>query len=396
MGFRKFKADRIFTGEAFAPEGMVLIATEKGVIEALVPETDAGGDIQYVPGILSPGLVNAHCHLELSHIKGVIPEKTGMVPFLLGVMQKRTFDQDQVQQAIADAEDQMFRSGIVAVGDICNTAHTLHQKQKGRMHYRNFIEVSGFVPAGAGARFEAGRQLQEQMKATGPTTIVPHAPYSVSGELFQLINEQSKGAIITMHNQESEAEDEFFRSGKGDFLELYRTIGVDINFFKAPGKSSLAACLPALNQFSQLILVHNVLTNQQDIDLINTRSNNPVAGHPQQIWFCLCPNANEYINHAQPPVELLLQNNCPVILGTDSLASNHQLSIAAEMNRLLQTNPRLGLGILLQWATSNGARALGFEAELGDLAPGKKPGIITIETNEHHGQEQITQVSRII
>ena len=73
MGFRKFRGSQLFTGTEFAPEASVLVTDEHGKVEAIVPERDAGEDIQNVDGIISPGFVNCHCHLELSHMKDVIP-----------------------------------------------------------------------------------------------------------------------------------------------------------------------------------------------------------------------------------------------------------------------------------------------------------------------------------
>jgi cytosine/adenosine deaminase-related metal-dependent hydrolase len=153
MGWLKFKADELFDGNGFLGESNVLITSADGTIEAIVPVSEAGEDVEYHPGILSPGLVNCHCHLELSHLKGLIPKNTGLVDFVIGVMQQRNFPEEVIYNAIAGAEDEMLGNGIVAVGDICNTPHTIPQKKHGRLHYHNFIEATGFVPAFAQKRF---------------------------------------------------------------------------------------------------------------------------------------------------------------------------------------------------------------------------------------------------
>ncbi len=144
MSYRKFRADHLFTGSQWLDDQHVLIATKQGKIEDIVPLTEAGDDVQSLEGILSPAFINCHCHLELSHLKGLIPEKTGMIDFLLGVMTKRIISPEEVFQAIADAEQSMLQNGIVAVGDICNTPLTVKKKQEGRMYYHNFIESMGF------------------------------------------------------------------------------------------------------------------------------------------------------------------------------------------------------------------------------------------------------------
>lgn len=369
MGFRKFKSDQLFTGEVFAPDGTVLITTETGEVEALVPESAAGEDIQQVEGLLCPGFINAHCHLELSHMKGRIPTGTGMVDFLLAVMQQRQADPEEIAEAIDQATTAMLEAGTVAVGDICNTSHTLQQKRLGRLYFQNFVECSGFVPAGAAGRFEAARSISDELSETGPTTIVPHAPYSVSPALLQLIDGQSDGKISTLHNQESQAENDFFLTGHSDFRRLFAAIGVSLDFFEPPGKTSLQAVLPHLQSPAQLILVHNVVTAATDLQQLS-RGNHP------EIFFCLCPGANRYINDCLPPVNLLRESGHQIVLGTDSLASNHQLSIPEEIKLLRQDFPAVPLAEILQWATLNGARALGCSDRLGSFEKGKQPGIV--------------------
>lgn len=359
----------MFTGREFAPEGTVLITDPKGWVEALVPETDAGEDIQSIEGLLCPGFINAHCHLELSHMKGRIPCGTGMIDFLLAVMQQRQANPEEIYEAIDQAETAMLESGTVALGDICNTSHTLLQKRKGRLYFQNFVECSGFVPAGAASRFEAALSISQELSETGPTTIVPHAPYSVSPALLQLIDRQASGKISTLHNQESDAENAFFLTGQSDFRRLFAAIGVKLDFFEAPGKTSLQAVLPHLQSPAQLILVHNVVTDETDLEAL-AQPNQPA------ISFCLCPGANLYINDSLPPVHLLRQSGQQIVLGTDSLASNHQLSIPEEIKLLQKHFPGIPLAEILQWATLNGARALGCSDRFGSFEKGKEPGLV--------------------
>lgn len=377
MGYRKFKGDQIFTGKVFAPENSVLITGLTGDIEAIVPETEAGDDIQQVGGIISPGFINAHCHLELSHMKAVIPPGSGMVNFLLAVMQQRNSDPDAIAIAMDQAEQTMLDNGIVAVGDICNTADSIPQKLKQRLSYVNFIECSGFIPDSAGARFEAAKQLREKLAATGYTSIVPHAPYSVSTELFQMISDASVGHVSTIHNQESTAENDFFLTGESSFRQLFESIGVDISFYEVPHKTSLQAVWPYLKQSSRLILVHNTVTSQADIDTIMEYGQ--TEHETREIFFCLCPNANLYINNQLPPVELFLQNGCNIVLGTDSLSSNHELNILAEIKTIMEAFPSVQLETALEWATINGAEALGISHQFGSFENRKKPGLVQID-----------------
>jgi len=151
----KFKADYLFDGYRFLEPQQVLITDPAGKIIEIVPENEAGEDIQYHHGLISPGFVNAHCHLELSHMKGLIPEKTGLIDFVFNIVtQRNRITDDEIQHAIAVAENEMINNGIVAVGDICNTIATLQQKKLGRLFYYNFIETSGWIPSIANNRFE--------------------------------------------------------------------------------------------------------------------------------------------------------------------------------------------------------------------------------------------------
>ena len=254
LSYQKFQADNIFTGTEMLDSSKVLIANEKGIIEDIIDEKDAGDNIQKYKGIISPGFINCHCHLELSHLKGLIPEQTGMVDFILQILQKRASPQELIEDAIEKAEDEMIANGIVAVGDICNTTNTINQKRKGKLYYHNFIEISGFVPQFAQQRFDAGVEIYNGFANYFPSnsTLVPHAPYSVSPNLFELIGDSiSKDKISTIHNQESKEENEFFEQGICNFERLYKTLGIDISFFKSQYKSSLESIIHHLSQEHQ-------------------------------------------------------------------------------------------------------------------------------------------------
>ncbi|MFT3826778.1 MAG: amidohydrolase family protein [Chitinophagaceae bacterium] len=373
MSYRKFRAGHLFTGNALLHSDEVLITSEDGVVESIIPAAEAGEGIETFEGIISPGFVNCHCHLELSHMKGVIPERTGMTDFLLGVMQQRFFPPEQIAQAIADAETAMWQQGIVAVGDICNTADTLVQKQAGKLRYHNFIETIGFIPATAPLRFEAALKVYNQFMAAGQqhnTTLAPHAPYSVSPPLFELITHAANNTLLTLHNQESKDEQQFIDNGTGELLRLYKTMGMDIAFYQPYGKSSVQACMPYFLPGQSVILVHNVLTSKEDLQFIQTL---PVTAH-----FCLCPNANNYIGNGLPDVELFREQQVNIVVGTDSLSSNHQLSVLEELKTLKQAYSGVAIEELLQWATLNGAKALAMEQELGSFEKGKKPGVLLV------------------
>lgn len=230
------------------PAQNVLITKSDGTIEAIVSTAEAGDDIETLDGILSPGFINAHCHIELSHFKGMIPEKTGLVNFVQQVMSRRNEkSEEEKQSAMQAAVEELYQSGTVAVGDICNTTESLFIKKSSPIYWHNFIEVSGFVDAAAQKRLEVAEEIFRQFRANQqlitsnqqPATLSPHAPYSVSKTLFELINGKTVGEIITIHNQETAAEDELYKTKSGDFLQLYKNFGIDIDSFQPTAKPSL-------------------------------------------------------------------------------------------------------------------------------------------------------------
>lgn len=388
MRFRKLKADYLFTGKTLLSNNNVLITDDNAKIINIIDAKEAGDGIETFNGIISPGFINAHCHLELSHLKNLIPENTGLIGFVFKVVSERHFAKDEILAAIQKAELEMLQNGIVAVGDICNNSLSTAQKVKGNLHYYNFIEVSGWHPEIASLRFEKSKTIFNDFIEKGlQASMVPHAPYSVSENLWKEIIPFFKEKTVSIHSQEPKDEDLFFLEGEGDFTKMYKMMNIDNSFYKAKKIRSVESYFEKFSSAASVILVHNTFTKQEDIDFIKKHKN-----QNQLVSFCLCPNANLYIENTLPPVNLFLKNNVNIILGTDSLASNHQLNILEEMKTIIKFFPEIKTENLLQWATTNGAKALQMENELGDFEKGKKPGVILIENVRG---EKITSGSEI-
>ena len=375
MSYRKFKADYLFDGYKILPSDTVLICDQDGKIEELLCETEVGGEIEKIPGMIIPGLINCHCHLELSHLQGLIPEKQGLVNFVLSVMSLRFQEFPLKNDAILRAETMMLEEGIVAVGDICNTIDTVSAKQAKRLYYYNFIELSGWAPELARIRYDAGWKLAASFMEMGldenRISLSPHAPYSVSDNLWELMNKNFVNKTISIHNQESAAENEFFLSETGDLLRLYKKMNLTASHFQIPRIRSLPYYLPKLREASKILLIHN--TYMAEADIMEARE------FKENLFFCFCPLANLYIENRLPDIPLFLKQKARVVLGTDSLASNHQLSILEEMKTIKKSFPNISTLEMLVWATSNGAKALNLSSTLGEFAKGKKPGIVLIE-----------------
>ncbi len=373
---RFISADQIFSGKEFLQANTILVLDEQNILTDIISaDTIDKNQIEHFEGFICPGFINAHCHLELSHLKGVIKQHTGIVDFGLGVIKQRN-DLSPVAQLeqMEQADKKMMKAGIVAVGDISNTSQSLSIKQNSSLYYHTFIELIALNPERANLVFDTGKTVLSEFEKGGQSaSLAPHAPYSVSLELIELIsnhcNEIRKPTSI--HNQESEAENEFFKSASGDYLRLYDTINVPINYFKATGKSSLQTILPVLNKAVNTLLVHNTFTSKEDIE--SAKKNH------QNLYWCLCPNANLYIESTLPDIALLNSSGCKLTLGTDSLASNHQLSIIEEINTILKHQSAISLEVLLQAATYNGAEFLGIENQFGSFEKSRNSGMNLIE-----------------
>jgi cytosine/adenosine deaminase-related metal-dependent hydrolase len=390
--YRKLKADQLFTGTEMLGNNKVLVTKNDGEIETIIDDHNAGEDVEIFKGILSPGFINVHCHLELSHMKGLIPEHTGLVDFVYKVVNERHFAEDEIVSAIKIAEDDMLSNGIVAVGDICNNLLTLPQKLKHRLAYYNFIEASGWLPDVAGPRFSRSKFFYEKFAKHFDTSIVPHAPYSVSDELWKLITPFYKNKVVSIHNQETFFEDELFLEGTGDFVRMYELMKIDNSHHLPAKKSSLQTYFSKLTEAAAIILVHNTFTKQEDLDFIKLETKN----YKLPTYFCICINANQYIEKAIPPVDMLMKNNCTIVLGTDSIASNYSLSLLDEMKSIQKYFSDIPLDTMLQWSTINGAKALQMDDTFGSFEKGKKPGVNLLENIEGAKLSKESSIKRIL
>lgn len=369
-------ASRIHDGRNWLSEGAVIELSDDGTVIAIHGAEMADRAVFY-DGVLAPGLVNAHCHLELSHMKGAIPEHTGLVPFLQQVMFKRNgFSEEEKYTARHAAYEELVRNGVVAVGDIANGTDTLDLRAQDRLHIHTFVEAIGFTDTDAQDRFNFSKQVHKAFAAQQPgekqlqQSIVPHAPYSVSEALFRLIDKDGEGAVISIHNQETAAEDQYYISKEGAVNDLLKSLNIDDSFFVPSGKSSLKTYIEWIASQRPVLFVHNTFTANDDLDMVKSRG--------QQAFWCLCPNANLYIENRLPDVMMMTGAGAEICIGTDSLSSNHKLCVLSELVTLKQHLPQLDWETLLHWATHNGAKAIGMEDKLGSIAAGKKPGVVQL------------------
>ncbi len=340
-------------------------------------------------GIICPGFINTHCHLELSHLHHQLGQKTGIVNFAKELISKRfSADQEYVQACIKKADEEMWKNGIVAVGDISNDESSFDVKADSGIQYHTFIELLALHPERAEMVMNYGTSLEEKLKAKNlRASLSPHAPYSVSSTLLKLMGAYAgkNKQVVSMHNQESIAEDDFIRNKKGDFLKLYEFLKIPIDYYEPTGLSALKASLSHLKNNNAVLLVHNTFTSDEDIQW--------ALKEQEKIYWCLCPNANLYIEGRLPDVYQFIKQGCKMTIGTDSLASNHQLCILSELKLLAKNFPALNTIDLLQWACLNGAELLGLEKVYGSIEKGKRPGLNLITSTQ---EESLTAESKII
>lgn len=371
-------------------ENGVISVDDAGRIIELIPADLAKernlGNVRFLEGVLVPGLINTHVHLELSHLKGKIEQGTGLPGFVRQIMQQRAAAGDEILEAMKLADDEQYRNGIVAAGDISNQLISKSVKMNSAVYYQTFVETMGFNPVMAEEIIVRAKKLKQDFLPL-TAAIAPHAPYSVSKPLFELIRAEDNTACITIHNQETAEENQFFERKEGHFLDLYKFLGLDISFFQTQQLTSLQYFLPLMPDNTRILLVHNTFTSAQDVKF--------ALESGKDIYWCLCPNANLYIEKRLPDLKLFRQEGLNVTLGTDSLGSNHQLSILEEM-KTLHFQADIPFHELIRWATLNGARFLGLDRELGSFEKGKKPGINLITGMKEGTLTPDTTIQRIL
>ncbi len=392
MALRKLSADTIYPVASEPIANGCLIVDEAGTVQEVLSSIEGLEGVEFHKGALVPGFVNAHCHLELSHLRGKVPQKHGLIQFIHDMMGIRfTFEPEQVQEAIATADAEMLRNGIVAVGDITNGSDSFAVKSSSKLRYHSFFELFNFDPDKAHETIELGRALmaEYQQKIGGTAYVTPHAPYSVSEKLMKLIGETcyADGSPISMHNQENAEENGMFLTGESAFLDMLRDFKLFTGHWKATGYNSLPSVAVHLPICNPLLFVHNTFTSAQDIAWAHKYS--------KVVYWCTCPKANLYIEDRLPDYQVFLDAGARMTIGTDSLASNDGLSILEEM-KVIAAHANIDFETLLEWGTLNGAKVLGMHKAFGSFEAGKQPGVNLVSGLENGQLVAGSKVERLV
>lgn len=374
---KQYSAQYIFTNSGQPLKRGIVTTDNEGVI---ISVEDTGGlpferhSVEFFNGIIIPGFVNCHCHLELSHMIGTAERGTGLAGFIEQVRSKRDTVIENIISHSERADNEMFTEGVVLCADICNTDSSFSIKVNSRIKYINLLEVFGIDPSKAQKRIDEIKKVADVCSNMNLSYyVVPHAVYSTSLPLFRLIKEISaRNKVTSIHFLETDGENEFLKNHSGTIAVSYRKSGL-MPPVPETVVSHSEAVLNEITSSGNLILVHNTFSDRETIEIVSKRGNT---------FWCLCPRSNLFIEDKLPPVYMLKEAGCDIVIGTDSLASGDNLSILGELKILQDKFPLLSLDELIGWATVNGARALGEFENYGSIEPGKKPGLLLLRNTD--------------
>ncbi|MHC1708703.1 MAG: amidohydrolase family protein [Bacteroidales bacterium] len=398
---RKISADWVFpvTGPPVF-KGVIVMSKDGTILEVLDPDKVevSIGDIEYYDGILCPGFVNTHCHLELSYLQGHINRHTGLDGFIRAI--ERLYKEESPSQAkeqlfkLENATHEMISNGIIAIGDIVSFLPSMEHcqvKENSPLYFHSFAEVYGSRPETASKQLNKGIEILMKLRSLNRnfhSSLAPHSTYSLSPELLTLLKHfiDLDGNPTSIHHLENEDEVLFYRDGTGAIPERLLSFNILPTHEPLRGERPLLALQNHLPLEVPVLLVHNTKVTAEDII---------IAGELfSSVWWCLCPNANLFIENQLPDLKLFSDISHRITLGTDSLASNETLSILEEMKTLQKYFPNTELEALIQWATLNGAEFLGISDWAGSFKKGNRPGINLIEMADVENL-RLTKESRV-
>ncbi|NMC50994.1 MAG: amidohydrolase family protein [Desulfovibrio sp.] len=331
-----------------------------------VLKTCSGTVLDHGPATLMPGLINAHCHLELAHLRGAIPPGLGFAGWVRRLLSlpMRGFDQDAATAAVRE----MAASGTAGVADIA----TRHPGRTARILKREglaavvFFEEFGFTPpTGPDPDFPADLDGLAAGEAV-QVSVAGHALYSTHPDRLRAAKAWTlrHARPFSLHLAEHEGEVRLLRDGTGEFADLLRERILPRDY-RPPGRSPVAHADALGLLDAHTLAVHVVHVDDRDIRTLVSRG----------CGVCLCPRSNAFIGVGQAPWDALFPAGARVCLGTDSPASNHDLDLWNEVRYLFEHWKNCTLAAVLAALTVTPARTLGLGKTMGMLAPGMRSGV---------------------
>jgi 5-methylthioadenosine/S-adenosylhomocysteine deaminase len=354
------------------PDGRVVVE-EGRIVEVGEGRKPAGyREVHLGCRAILPGLVNAHTHLELSWMRARVAPSATMPDWIRALMALRREVHRDDPLAMAAAAGEARRTGTSLVGDISNTLASIHALGTGPLGGCLFYELLGFNhPDPVQHVRDKAEQLRAVARPRVRTSIVPHAPYSVSPALFRAIAAvaSSERWRLSVHLGESSDELEFLATGRGAFRDLLQSVGAWNDAWAPPGTGPVAY----LESFGLLgertLIVHAVHLTDEELRRL------AAAG----ATIVTCPRSNRWVGVGDPPIARFYAAGARVAVGTDSLASCPNLNLFAELARMRELAPEISARTLLHSATQAGADALGFGDEYGSILPGRRADLVAVE-----------------
>jgi cytosine/adenosine deaminase-related metal-dependent hydrolase len=381
-GVRAVHADAVVTGDGEVVRDGAVVVDARGVVIEVGPAGEvlarhAGVPPERVRGVLLPGLVNAHTHIELSALRGQVPGGAGFVPWveqMIGVRAEILPEDDTaaIEEAVADLD----AFGTVAVGEVSNSLSAVRPLARRGFVGRIFHEVFGIERAPLEQRVADLPKIIAQRVGEWPSADLayspsPHTLYTTHPAIVRRLAREARerGSRISVHLAEHAAERRFLEHGDGPIPAWYESrLRLRRDLLEWPGKSPIALAddLGALGPHA--ICVHLTDARPEELEQV-ARRGAPVV---------FCPRSNLFIETRLPPLLAARAAGLFPALGTDSLASNASLDVLAEARALADRFSTVPARDLLRMATWEGARVLGLD-DVGRVARGARPGLFAIE-----------------
>ncbi len=385
---RAVHADAVVTGDADVFRDGAVVVDGQGVVVDCGPAGEvlprhAGVTVERVRGVLLPGLVNAHTHLELSALRGMVPGGAGFVPWVEHMIGARAEGRPEDDApAIERAVGELEACGTVAVGEVTNSLAAV-----GELARRGFVgcvfhEVFGVQREPLEARVADLPGVVQERVGVWPGEAFAYAPsphtlYTTHPDVVRRLvsDARERGVRVSLHLAEHSAERRFLEQGDGPIPAWYEArLKLRRDKLEWPRRSPVkfADDLGALGP--HVLCVHLTDARPDELELVAER------GAP----VILCPRSNLFIETRLPPLLAARAAGIFPALGTDSLASNASLDVLSEARALADRFPTVAARDLVRMATWEGARALG-RPDVGRIARGAKPGLFAVDAGEGRG-----------
>lgn len=378
----KLSADYIFTGEGEILTNTAIEVNDKGKI-IQIESLSKDEDIKYFDGIIVPGFFNSHLHLEFAGSK--FYKSNGIIDFINNIKKINNNSKINNELDIKNLDEQLYKQGVVFCGDISNTTKTIDIKKQSSIEYYNFIEIFETLADNSKKKFDNVFEISDEFKKNYlQTNLVPHSLYSISNELtncFHHYNDENQ-AITSIHFKESYKENDINNLQK----EIYNPKNeAELEIFnkKFHNDDLLSRLKKLFSKNQKILFVHNIYITLKEAKEIFNMFNNCA--------LCICPSSNINIENKMISSEIVKSYLDKILLGTDSLISNKEMSLIKEMY-LFQQNYNLNFEEILKAVTTNPAKFFNKENKFGKIKKGYSSGLVNIK-NFNINKMQLTKDS---